>query len=150
MKPVLILLADAGRARLMLARSRNLPPEELRQWVHPEARMRTRELRRDESLPRTHDRMGNHRHGIEPHQAPDAHEAEAFARQISEGLDEVLHEHAQARIALFAPPRFLGCLREHLSSAAARAVVHEQDSELTMLPPRELLDRLPDTVWHQL
>lgn len=150
MKPVLILLADASRARLLRALNRHHPPEELRQWVHPESRMHASELGYDESQPRTHDRMGHHRHKIEPHQAPTRQEADQFARQLGEALDAALRDDSEARLVLFAPPRFLGQLREHLGDHAAAAVVHEKDSELTLLEPREVLEHLPEKVWHQL
>ena len=150
MKPVLILLADASRARLLRALNRKHPPEELKQWVHPASRMHAGELGYDDSQPRTHDRMGQHRHKIEPHQTPTRQEADQFARQLGEALEQALREDHESRLVLFAPPRFLGLLREHLGEHAAAAVVHEKDSELTRLDPHELADHLPDKVWRQL
>lgn len=62
-------------------------------------------------------------------------EARRFAREVAAWLGEQRHACSLDRITLFAPPRFLGLLREE---QAPRAAVEMVEGELAGVPPHAL------------
>ncbi len=80
---------------------------------------------------------------MEPTTQPHEVEVERFALQIAKLLEARLAENAYERLALVAPPHFLGTLRSALSANLAKHVVLSLDKDYTSLEPAELAERVP-------
>jgi protein required for attachment to host cells len=129
-----IVVADSSRARILSTQSRVQAPTDVDALTHPEGRMKAQELNSDRPG-RTYDSHGEGRHGMEP---PDVHhhEQEVFAKEIAEHLEKARHAGKFAKLALVAPPAFLGVLRQKLNGQLGKLVSHtvqknllEQDNE---------------------
>jgi protein required for attachment to host cells len=129
-----IVVADSSRARILSAQSRIQPLNDVESLAHPEGRMKAQDLSSDRPG-RTFDSHGEGRHGMEP---PDVHhhEQEVFAKEIAEYLEKGRHAGKFAKLALVAPPAFLGVLRQKMNGQLGKLVTHtvqknllEQDNE---------------------
>lgn len=138
-----ILVADEARARLL--EDAGGPLNELRDFVHGESRAKAGEMA-GERLSRTHDRAGAARHAIEPHTSSEAIEARRFAQELAAALDEGRGAGRFERLVLFAPPRFLGLLREVLPTAVARCVAAEVGKDVVAEPASRIAERARDAV----
>jgi protein required for attachment to host cells len=125
-----ILVADAGRARLFEAQSRDGVLAEIGGYANPEAHARGAETGSDRP-PRTQESANSARHAIEPH--TDAHDKAAmgFAKGLAEILEHGRVEHAYTRLLLVAPPRFLGQLRAELGAQVGKLVAGSIAKDLT-------------------
>jgi protein required for attachment to host cells len=70
-------------------------------------------------------------------------EAEKFARELVTQLDQGQAANAFESLVLVAPPKFLGLLREHLSTTIRRKITMELAKDYTTLEPREMAERVP-------
>jgi protein required for attachment to host cells len=115
-----ILVADRTRARLFSTSRAEQPLDELRDFLNPEGHEHVQEL------------------------------AEAFARELCAALDRGLVDHACERVALVAPPEFLGMLHGCASKRVREATMFELDKSLTTRAPADIRTYLPMQLWHQL
>jgi len=69
-------------------------------------------------------------------------EAEHFAHSVARVLESGLADNAYERVALVAPPHFLGLLRATISSNVAKRVELTLDKDYTALKPDELAERI--------
>ncbi|HUK00755.1 MAG TPA: host attachment protein [Steroidobacteraceae bacterium] len=83
------------------------------------------------------------RHGTGGERSPRKHEAELFAHQIAEALEQALHQDQFERVVLMAAPGFLGLLREALSKAVSSRVVAESPKDLVKNPTSDVLAHVP-------
>ena len=125
---------DSSRARILSAQNRVQPPTDIEALAHPEGRMKSQDLTTDRPG-RTNDSSGDGRHGMEP---PDLHHhhQEVFAKEIVDYLEKGRNSGKFARLALVAPPAFLGVLRQKMNGHLGKLVSHtvqknllEQDNE---------------------
>ena len=123
-----IVVADSSRARILSARNRVQTPTDIAALTHPEGRMKAQELNTDRPG-MVSDSHGHGRHGMEP---PDVHhhEQEVFAREIADYLERGRTEGRYARLALVAPPAFLGVLRQKLNGQLGKLVDHTVQKNL--------------------
>lgn len=123
-----ILAADAGRARLFSAGTRNGRLTELADLVNPEARLSEHE--------RVSDRRGRMGGGagksnaFEARESPERQSAIVFARRLCKMLGQGRRVGACNRIYVLAEPAFLGLLRRHLDPPTRRLVKFERGSDL--------------------
>lgn len=135
-----ILTADSARARLFsLDEPRGI--SEVGSFANAEARMPARALQRDR-LPRTHDRIGNGRHAIEPHARPHEKAAARFAALLQSVLERGRVEHRFERLVLIAPPHFLGVLNNALDRPLRACVALEIPKDMTRSSPDTVVTRL--------
>ena len=71
--------------------------------------------------PRVHDRMGAARHIIEPRLTPRGAQAR-FLASVGDAINEAAARGAFDKLAICAPPRALGLLRDRLSDIAKKRV----------------------------
>lgn len=143
MPETLILVADAARARLFAAR-RNAPWQLVRAFAHPRSAMKGSDLITDRPG-RLHQPTGDgHRSAADPRTDPKRVEMQAFARELADALDTVVTARHAQRVALVAPPKFLGELREALHTPVRQVVSGSLDADLTGLAEHELPARLSD------
>jgi protein required for attachment to host cells len=137
-----ILFADASNARLYQSQApkRELTP--LRELSHPASRAKEMDLVSDQpgrvrqSRSATRSALESTRHK--------KIEADRFARELADALEQGLAEDAYARLILVAPPEFLGRLRRQLSERVSGRIVAEVKRDYLHLEPRELRERLKD------
>jgi protein required for attachment to host cells len=108
-----ILLADAASARLYASGGRPGDWTLLREFAHPEGRMRASEILSDKPG-RVKQSIGS-RAAMEPPTPRKKVEADRFARELANVLDEGVVGGACERLVLVAPPAFIGVLREKLA-----------------------------------
>lgn len=131
-----ILAADRAKARLFSAEDNGGAIAEIAGFVNLD--QRAHEAPRDRP-PRTHDRRGSARHIIEPHIAPVEKASESFARTLEAVLERGRVDHRYGRLALIAPPRFLGVLRSMLNGKVRAYVVTEVPRNMTTAAPGQIL-----------
>ncbi|AMK76433.1 MULTISPECIES: host attachment protein [Methylomonas] len=124
-----IIVADSSRARFFTLTSRIEPMLELDGLTHAEGRMRGQ----DEVTDRQGGIAGGHGEGDHTFEAPTDikhHEAEVFARQIADKLEQGRVNHDYDKLILVAPPAFLGALRQALNDHIQNLVTHSLDKNL--------------------
>ena len=124
-----VVVSDSSRARLFSLENRSEPLVELDGMIHSEGRMR--EL--DENSDRQGGIAGGHGEGDHTFEAPTDlkhHEAEVFARQIADKLENGRVNHEYHKLILVAPPAFLGALRHVLNQHIQDLVSHSVDKNL--------------------
>jgi protein required for attachment to host cells len=141
-----IVVADSSACRLFAAGAPAGPLQELEVLSHPEGRLREQDLASDRPG-RTFDSQGAGRHAKEAEVSPKKHEAVVFAGRIAERLEAGRVGHAFDKLALVAPPEFLGLLRDKLSPPLRALVLHELDKNVSRLDPAEIRARLPEQLF---
>jgi protein required for attachment to host cells len=135
-----ILLADAASARLYTSGERPGDWTLLRELEHPESRMRTSELLSDK--PGRVKQSTGSRAALEAPTPRKKVEAERFARELAEVLDEGVVSGACERLVLVAPPAFLGVLRDKLPRRVAERVSDVIEKDYLHLDQPTLKKRL--------
>src|SRR4030081_955630 len=135
-----ILLADAASARLYVSSERPGDWTLLRQLEHAESRMRPSELLSDK--PGRVKQSTGSRAALEPPTPRKKVEAERFARELAEVLDEGVVSAACERLVLVAPPAFLGVLRDKLPRRVAERVSDVIEKDYLHLDQPTLKKRL--------
>ena len=114
-----VVVADESKAIIYTRATRSGPLREVFSLANEAARMKTEELISD-SGGRSYDSKGKGRHTMTSERAdPKKHAASIFAKQIAERIGGVMHDGSCRGFALIAAPRFLGVLREAVSTATS-------------------------------
>jgi protein required for attachment to host cells len=124
-----IVVADRSRARFFVMESRIEPLQELDGMVHVEGRHREQ----DEVSDRQGGIAGGHGEGGHAFAAPTDlkhHEADLFAGQIAEKLEQGRINHNYRKLILVAPPAFLGALRHALNEHVLQLISTTVDKNL--------------------
>ena len=135
-----ILLADAANARLYVSGERPGDWTLLRELEHPESRMRPSELLSDK--PGRVKQSTGSRAALEPPTPRKKVEAERFARELAQVLDEGVVSGACERLVLVTPPAFLGILRDKLPPRVAERVSDVIEKDYLHLDQPTLKKRL--------
>jgi len=136
-----ILVADRAKARLFAINEKDRSIAEIEDFLNPEGR--GREPAQDRP-PRTHDRMGDSRHAIEPHTSAQENAVEFFARELESALECGRTGHRYQDLVLMAPPQFLGTLNAVLGEKVRACVAAEVPKDLTNANLPEILTHLPE------
>lgn len=136
-----ILVCNAGGARLYSGTHAHLTL--LRELDHPAGRMRGADLVSDRAG-RTRKTISGKspRTAVDPRTPPRAAEARRFAGVLARMLEEGRVTDAYDRLALVAPPHFLGLLQEVLPRQVKRRLAASVPSDYWRLNPEPLLDAL--------
>jgi len=141
--PVWVLVADAGRARILERAAPGSAWQESAAEERRNALPPSRDMGSDRPG-RVYESMGGARHAVEPRHDPhDAAEAE-FARQLAEKLEADAAQGRYARLMLIAPPRFLGELKQQLGDAARHCLRGTLDKDLVHATLAEIVTHLPE------
>lgn len=137
-----VLISNASGARLFGVPSRHRPWVLRREYLHPSSRSKGSELLSD----RPGRTQESARPGVntifEPHLSPKEAEARNFARILTEDLERGRNDNQYQRLAIVAPPHFLGLLRERLSPQLMSLVALTLDKDYTHVPDQELPAKL--------
>lgn len=136
-----VIVADAAKARVFSRKHTLAGLEELESLVNPLASMPGRDLVTDRPG-RTHDRSGANRHAMEPPTDVRKLQAEAFAKELAQKIEQGRSAGQFEELVLVAPPAFLGALRKELSSNSERLVSLELNKELVQATPDEIARHL--------
>jgi protein required for attachment to host cells len=133
-----ILIASAARARLFSMSAWTKPLKLERELDYQPGRTRAQDLLSDE--PGRYSKGGKRgilsamERRVTPHQA----EEHKFAHQLAEIL-EAGAEHQQFNwLAIFAPPQFLGILRETISEHVRKSLIVSEPKDLVDIDARDL------------
>jgi len=113
----------------------------LRRFSHDQSRAKNRELTTDINGRKPGGGIGpDGRPGAEPDTMPKEVEHERFARELAGELASGLARHAYERVAISAPPHFLGLLRSSLSTEVQKHVELTINKDLTQLDDRAVAE----------
>lgn len=146
MLPIWVIAADSTACRIFSAGAPAGPLQEIEVLSHPEGRLREQDLVSDRPG-RTFDSKGAGRHAKEVELGPKKHEAIVFAGRIAERLEAGRVRNAFDKLALVAPPEFLGLLRDKLSPQLRALVLHEVDKNLSRMDAAAIRVRLPERLF---
>ncbi|MCZ8113170.1 MAG: host attachment protein [Betaproteobacteria bacterium] len=138
-RPRHVLLANAGRARLLGRDPDNGALRELDDFVNPRARLKAATLDRERP---GRSAMGSRRTAYDPPTEPDEHERQRFAHELARHLEALALEHRLGCWVLAASSPFLGTLRQALGPHAAGLLVQHAERDLTQLALHLLEPRL--------
>ena len=136
-----ILIADAAHARVLETVGVGKPLTPVPAFAMNQSLPPSRELG-DERPTRTHDSMGESRHGVEAHSDARRELKRKFATLVAEKLEAALAVHAFDRLVLVAPPAMLGDLRHVLKKSLAERVVAEVDKDLVKVADHDIAAHL--------
>lgn len=142
---ILIVVANATLARFFSAAPLNanaalIEPEDK---VHPSSRLHGRDLETD-SPSRVFDSQGSGRHAVEPPTDIKEQQAEAFALELSNYLEEMRSANRYDKLYVMASPHFLGLLRGHFRQGVTDLLAETVDKDLTRHSVEEIRAHLPD------
>ena len=75
---------------------------------------------------------------------PKETEAKAFAQRVADELEQNLNENVYDELVLIAAPKFLGMLRDAISSQVRDTVTDEIGKDFTKMSSHDLEGRLPE------
>ncbi len=136
-KKVLVLVADAARARIFAATEEAQTLVELEALVNSNAHLRGMDLQTDRAG-RSFDSRGDGRHAMAPHTDIKTHAANEFAREVAHRFNQLAADKNYVNLALVAAPAFLGQLRKNLAANTRRKTGCEINKDLTGYTAREI------------
>jgi protein required for attachment to host cells len=89
-------------------------------------------------------------HGTGGERSPRKHEAEVFARQVAEQLEQARRSGEFDRLVVMAAPTFLGVLRKVLPDSLRLHVAAEVNKDLVSEPPASVRAHLPPDILREL
>lgn len=140
-----VVVADSSRARIFESRQHGRELVECDTLLHPEARLKTGEIMSDSEGMQT-DRMGYGQRKSDPRTSPHEVEAEKFAGQLADYLDQHRTSHDFDEVVLAAPPEFLGQFRQRCDKQVEKLISHTVVKDYTQLTAGELVEQLGITL----
>ncbi len=138
-----VMVADASRARFFKSDNRNGALEEMEDRLHVESRLKGRDLETD-GPGRSFDRAGQGRHAMGKEVDVKTHEAQRFAHELCDYLDQAAARNEFDRLYVMAAPTFLGMLRECLANNARKRVAGEISKDMVNQDLKAIRAALPD------
>jgi len=135
-----ILVADASRAQLFAQDKIGERLSLVREYQHPESRLKAAEIASDRAG--RQESKGNGRGSMVEHADPKKYEAERFAIELAHALEHGRAAGSYQQLILVAPAHFIGLLHEHLSVHTHALVGTNIEKDYTQLPAVELLTSL--------
>ena len=138
-----ILVARRDGAQVFRGVGRGLPLQLVHQVEHPAGRLRASDVNADRAGS-SHDRMGHFSHAMSSEQGPTERIDREFASQLATLVDRGRQQAEYGQLALVAPPRLLGYLREAMPEPTRRLVTAELAKDLIDPSDEELRKQLAD------
>ncbi|UVW29289.1 host attachment protein [Massilia sp. H6] len=155
-----ILSANAGRARFFAESDPAKPLQEIKDMISSGAQMRTQDTETDKLGPTAaagsrHSIGGHEGAGMahnakagapnklyQPAQTPAQHQAELFARDVSDYLLKAHQDGSYQQLIIAASPEFLGTLRQHMDAQVKGLIKSEFNKDYTHSNAQELREHL--------
>jgi len=136
-----VLVADSGRAHILELRRTPAEYREVEMLVSEAQHLASRELTSDANG-RSFNVQGPLSHTKKPRS--DSHDLaeKAFSRMLVDKLERAADKDAFEQLAIFADPKTLGRLRQHMSKSLSARVKFELNRDLTGIPLPDLEDRV--------
>jgi protein required for attachment to host cells len=142
MNDVWVVVASSTRCRIFTQQKHSGPLLQIDELEHPEGRLRGRDFASDRPG-RAFDSFGSGRHAMGQPVNPADQEAIRFAKTVAEKIDLARKKARFERLVLVADPRFLGHLRQGLSSATRHLLTTELHKNLADADPKSIREALP-------
>ena len=113
---ILVIVADASRARIFSAVDKAAPLTETKDLVNTATRLRDQDLIADGHGSGV-DSGGHGKHTMGHENDAHKHQASEFSRQLADEIERERGAGALRRIYIIAPPVFLGLIRSDLTKA---------------------------------
>jgi protein required for attachment to host cells len=141
-----VMVSNGARGVLYSADAQFQKMTEMRQFEHPESRVKARDIYSDDRG-RTRGYGNGPRHAMDPDTEPKRIQMQNFAREIGEALRAGRVKNQYDNLVIVAPPRFLGLLREQLDTDTGRMVAEEIPHDWTSIAqPRDLAERIREVI----
>jgi protein required for attachment to host cells len=142
-----IVVTDASRARLFAANGHNEPPKLIKHLRHEQSRQKGSAVTSDKPG-RSQRRAGPGRFSSanESKAEPKDIEATHFAHELARLLDDARNRRQFDRLAVAAPPQFLGLLRSTISPQVKKHLARCIDKDYTKEDARKLSGQLATIV----
>lgn len=137
-----IVVADASKARILLAQSGSSALEDNSDFIHSESRQREQDLVAGETGSGV-DSGGYGKHSMGHENAAHQRQAEIFAGELCDEIDKLREKTDLRRIYLVAAPKFLGLLRASLNKQCTELLVGEVDKDLVNHSIEDIRSHLP-------
>ncbi|HVN87808.1 MAG TPA: host attachment protein [Candidatus Binatia bacterium] len=141
-----ILISNASRARLFATSGKLKPWTLVQELDHPKSRLKGQDITADKPGRVRQSAGAGSRPAMAPVTPAKEVEAEHFTQELAGVLENGHGRNEFSRLILVAPPQFLGKLRKLLSAPLSKRLVATVDKDLTLLPERELPERLGDVL----
>ncbi len=136
-----ILIAHRSGARVYQTLATNAGLTLVDNIEHAQGRLQNHELETDRPG-RSHDSLGDQRHGMSTEQSPTEHLAIGFAAELAARMKTAHEAKRFDKLVLVAGPKFLGHLRDELDKHTAAAVSASLNKDLGEIPEHELATHL--------
>ncbi len=136
-----VVVAHRAGARILYHGGPGCPLVLEKEIDHPEGRFQNKHIDADKQGRAFSGKTGSSS-GYQQHEDPHDHVAHVFAKDLGRLLDQGRNEHAYDNVVLVAEPRFLGMLRDSLSSQTAQKVKGSVTKDLYLIPTRDLAKHL--------
>jgi protein required for attachment to host cells len=137
-----VLVANASEAQLYATDQVGAEMSHLRSFGHPESREKGSVLASDRPGKVQSGRGGR---GIGDPSAPKDYEAERFARELAQALDDGRAANAYQHLVLVAAPHFHGLLNSQLDEKTRAMVGTDINKDFTSCNERDLQARLKES-----
>ncbi len=134
---VWMIVGNSNRVRLFAGRYLRGQFEEIKTFVHPEARLKQQQLESD-SPGRTFDSFGKSRHSKGHKVDAKKQQRIDFALEVADHLDKSRAKNNFSQLILIASPEFMGELRNKLSEQTIACVEMSIDKDLTAKSAEEI------------
>lgn len=141
MRKVWIVVANSTYGKIYRAENVNTLVE-IKDLQHIESHLPNHELVSDRPG-RSTSQFYPGKHSMEGKTSPKIKERHLFADEINLALEEGLKNKEYERLYIIAPPPFLGCLREEMSSVVVNTIFSEIKKDLTHLSAPQIREYLP-------
>jgi protein required for attachment to host cells len=148
MKPVLptyALVANRASAALYRTMGPGVAPELVRRFDHPEGRLKSSEINTDRPG-RGFDKSGVGSHSFSPEEGPVEKVARDFANTLAKDLQHARQNSEYDELALIAPPRMLGYLRDAMDTPTRGLVYGELAKDIDQNNPMDVRKHLDQLV----
>lgn len=142
MMTILVLVADKFRARFFTAQTASSPLDEVRDLVHPEAKLREGDLVTDRGG-RAQAPMRGGVQGLGKEAGRKDDEADRFALRVCDELESAHRKGEFRKLYVIAAPAFLGLLRRHESNVLRGALALEMPKNLAQQDSGAIRRHLP-------
>jgi protein required for attachment to host cells len=132
-----VLIADAGRARILLNEGPGRGLKEVKGMTFERELPRAHDLVADRQ-PRAIESVGHARHAIDGKADPRRKEKRKLIEELAEVLDHALAQDKYDNLVIVAPAQALGDMRQAITEPVRKVVLHEVNLDLTKTPDTEL------------
>lgn len=136
-----VLVANGSQARLFDMDGPRKSMTLVKEYAHPESRMKNEQLSSDRSghfMSGGTQGSGSFNEAIDPK----SYEIERFAMELTKSLDEGRAANKFGKVVLVASPHFLGLLKQTMSEQLGKTVSHTIQKDYTAVTDRDMLEQI--------